>query len=449
MNENCEEPNKSKRKGKEKAANNQNISATCKVVVNSDLDSVQFVEALREQVPNVPTNFDLCRMDDVALSTSGVSPPPQVLDIPSASGVRPPHQDVVPAQDEARIKDRFSRANQINAFRGEEFDCALRAFARTTFDPEARIDVVFVDIEGVGEGAVDEWGPTREFCTLLTRQIQGYSIFEGPEERRTLALDSVGGGGLEDGFGLTAQGHSGGPGRGLGRTARKGSRADGPGARQSSWWGEGRSGRTQGAGHEREGSGWKSQGAGHEGEGSGWKSQGAGLEGEGIGWKSQGAGLEGEGIGWESQGAGPEGEGWGTQGAGLEGEGSGWKSQGAGLEGEGIGWESQGAGPEGEGRGWGTQGAGLEGEGSGWKSQGAGLEGEGSGWKSQGAGLEGEGIGWQSQGAGPEGEGHGCGTQGAGQEGGDGTAPEDGQSSKKDTEGASTNADKEAIIYYL
>ncbi|KAK5881842.1 hypothetical protein CesoFtcFv8_020487 [Champsocephalus esox] len=46
-------------------------------------------------------------------------------------------------------------------------------------------------IEGVGEGAVDEGGPTREFCTLLMRQIQAYLIFEGPEERRTLALDSV------------------------------------------------------------------------------------------------------------------------------------------------------------------------------------------------------------------------------------------------------------------
>ncbi|XP_010786138.1 uncharacterized protein [Notothenia coriiceps] len=163
-------------------------------------------------------------------------PPPQVLDIPSTSGVRPPHQDVVPAQDEeslssdipspvhsplamdstsplhspssphlpyvhelettlmglqAKIKEQSSRANQINVFRGEELDCALRAFARSTFDPEARIDVVFIDIEGVGEGAVDEGGPTREFCTLLMRQIQAYLIFEGPEERRTLALDSV------------------------------------------------------------------------------------------------------------------------------------------------------------------------------------------------------------------------------------------------------------------
>ena len=84
------------------------------------------------------------------------------------------------------------RSNQINASRGEEFDCAFRAFSRTSFDPENKIDVIFVDTEGVGEGAVDEGGPKREFCTLLMRQLQNNGIFEGPEESRTLALDSVG-----------------------------------------------------------------------------------------------------------------------------------------------------------------------------------------------------------------------------------------------------------------
>ncbi|KAI4790702.1 hypothetical protein KUCAC02_034461, partial [Chaenocephalus aceratus] len=34
-------------------------------------------------------------------------------------------------------------------------------------------------------------GATREFCTLLMRQIPAYSICEGPEERRTLALDTL------------------------------------------------------------------------------------------------------------------------------------------------------------------------------------------------------------------------------------------------------------------
>ncbi|KAI4795756.1 hypothetical protein KUCAC02_029668 [Chaenocephalus aceratus] len=131
-------------------------------------------------------------------STSGVRPtaPPQVLDIPSTSGVRPPHQDVVPAQDEESLSSDIpspvhSPFAMDNTSPLHSPSSPHLAFARSTFDPEARIDVVFIDIEGVGEGAVDEGGPTREFCTLLMRQIQAYLIFEGPEERRTLALDSV------------------------------------------------------------------------------------------------------------------------------------------------------------------------------------------------------------------------------------------------------------------
>ena len=68
-----------------------------------------------------------------------------------------------------------------------------------------------------------------------------------------------------------------------------GSRADGPGARQSSKRGEGHSARTQGTGHEGKGSGWKSQGAALEGEDHGWRTQEAGLEGEGR-WGTQEAG---------------------------------------------------------------------------------------------------------------------------------------------------------------
>lgn len=91
-----------------------------------------------------------------------------------------------------RVRDITISANQINALRGEEYDCALRAFRRPAFNPEVKIDVIFVDEEGVGEGAIDEGGPTREFCRLLVRQLQGLQIFEGSLEDRTLALDSVG-----------------------------------------------------------------------------------------------------------------------------------------------------------------------------------------------------------------------------------------------------------------
>ncbi len=93
---------------------------------------------------------------------------------------------------QSRVRQRSLPANQVNVLRGEEFDCAVRAFSRSAFDPESRLDVVFVDENGVGEGAVDEGGPTREFCRLLMGQLQQHHIFEGPSESRALALDSVG-----------------------------------------------------------------------------------------------------------------------------------------------------------------------------------------------------------------------------------------------------------------
>ena len=91
------------------------------------------------------------------------------------------------------MNDDFApTANQINILHDEEFDGALRAFRRPAFDPESKIDVVFVDEEGQGEGAIDAGGPTREFCRLLMRQLQEHPKFDGPLESRTLALDSVG-----------------------------------------------------------------------------------------------------------------------------------------------------------------------------------------------------------------------------------------------------------------
>lgn len=92
----------------------------------------------------------------------------------------------------SRVRQRAITANQVNVLRGEEFDCAVRGFSRSMFDPQSRLDVVFVDESGVGEGAVDEGGPTREFCRLLMGQLQEHHIFEGPSESRALALDSVG-----------------------------------------------------------------------------------------------------------------------------------------------------------------------------------------------------------------------------------------------------------------
>ncbi|XP_078023185.1 uncharacterized protein LOC117259544 isoform X3 [Epinephelus lanceolatus] len=81
-------------------------------------------------------------------------------------------------------------SNQINVCRNNVLLCSLRAFKRRNFNPEAKLDVVFVDEDGNGEGAVDEGGPTREYLRLLMRAIHQSNIFEGHEKDRQLSLDT-------------------------------------------------------------------------------------------------------------------------------------------------------------------------------------------------------------------------------------------------------------------
>nr|XP_055073116.1 uncharacterized protein LOC129453083 [Misgurnus anguillicaudatus] len=81
-------------------------------------------------------------------------------------------------------------SNQINVCRDNVLLCSLRAFKRKFFNPEAKLDVVFVDEDDNGEGAVDEGGPTREYLRLLMRAVHQSIIFEGHEKDRQLSLDT-------------------------------------------------------------------------------------------------------------------------------------------------------------------------------------------------------------------------------------------------------------------
>lgn len=83
-------------------------------------------------------------------------------------------------------------SNQINVCRDRILECSLHAFRRRRFDPAAKLDVIFVDEDGSGEGAVDEGGPTREYLRLLMRAIHRSNVFEGHENDRHLALDTSG-----------------------------------------------------------------------------------------------------------------------------------------------------------------------------------------------------------------------------------------------------------------
>ncbi|XP_042610340.1 uncharacterized protein LOC109064769 [Cyprinus carpio] len=93
----------------------------------------------------------------------------------------------------SKVDGRFCpTSNQINVCRDNVLLCSLRAFKRRFFNPEAKLDVVFVDEDDNGEGAVDEGGPTREYLRLLMRAVHQSNIFEGHEKDRQLSLDTQG-----------------------------------------------------------------------------------------------------------------------------------------------------------------------------------------------------------------------------------------------------------------
>ncbi|KAL0973527.1 hypothetical protein UPYG_G00205390 [Umbra pygmaea] len=68
----------------------------------------------------------------------------------------------------------------------------MRTFKRRAFNPSKRLDVVFVDTCGTGEGSVDSGGPNREFMRLLIKTVLESKYFVGPQNCKSLALDSLG-----------------------------------------------------------------------------------------------------------------------------------------------------------------------------------------------------------------------------------------------------------------
>lgn len=80
----------------------------------------------------------------------------------------------------------------INVCRENIMDGAMRAFARRSFNPEAKLSVVFMDDFMQAEGSVDEGGPTREFFRLLMMALKDSTLFTGPQNSKNLSLDSHG-----------------------------------------------------------------------------------------------------------------------------------------------------------------------------------------------------------------------------------------------------------------
>ncbi len=83
---------------------------------------------------------------------------------------------------------------KFNVWRGDVWGCARRGFMKKSYTPEARMDVVFTDDDGTGEGAVDFGGPRREFLTLLMEALQSRPLFAG--DSKVLTNDAAGKGNM-------------------------------------------------------------------------------------------------------------------------------------------------------------------------------------------------------------------------------------------------------------
>ena len=63
-------------------------------------------------------------------------------------------------------------ANLVNVLRSEVMSCALRSFHRKKFNPTLKLNVLFI-----GEEGIDGGGPSREFMTLVLRELRHLPIF--------------------------------------------------------------------------------------------------------------------------------------------------------------------------------------------------------------------------------------------------------------------------------
>ncbi|KAB0804434.1 hypothetical protein PPYR_01404 [Photinus pyralis] len=89
---------------------------------------------------------------------------------------------------ELNSKINTEKISKFNIYRADIFNCCNRALRRKMFSPFNKISVLFSDIEGNSEGAVDAGGPMREMFRLVIGYIQNSRMFFG-EEKKYLTLD--------------------------------------------------------------------------------------------------------------------------------------------------------------------------------------------------------------------------------------------------------------------
>ncbi|KAJ8001102.1 hypothetical protein DPEC_G00187740 [Dallia pectoralis] len=81
---------------------------------------------------------------------------------------------------------------RFNINRSAVLDGAFRGFNRTTYNPNATMNVKFSYDLGRSEESVDLGGPRREFLRLMVEVLARSSMFEGSDGSQNLALDIAG-----------------------------------------------------------------------------------------------------------------------------------------------------------------------------------------------------------------------------------------------------------------
>ncbi|RXN22005.1 G2 M phase-specific E3 ubiquitin- ligase-like protein [Labeo rohita] len=161
------------------------------------------VASFTAQTPFINFNFEDQPAEPIVIDideeTPHSSPSPQPSDIVDLSLIGQGSSVVLDEVDLQTILKKLQSkidgnicptANQINVFRENILHCSLQAIKRRRFNPQAKLDVVFVDADENGEGAIDEGGPTREYLRLLMRSVHQSNVFQGNEKDRSLALDT-------------------------------------------------------------------------------------------------------------------------------------------------------------------------------------------------------------------------------------------------------------------
>lgn len=89
-------------------------------------------------------------------------------------------------------KINAKQQRRFNINRPAVWEGAIRGFKRLSYEPNLMMSVKFSDDMGKNEEGVDLGGPRREFLRLLMESIAKSPMFEGKENNKNFALNSIG-----------------------------------------------------------------------------------------------------------------------------------------------------------------------------------------------------------------------------------------------------------------